>query len=84
MKCLLTGGAGFIGSRLIQILISKGYECLVADNLSVGLPIPVKPPFVFEKLDIRDREGLTAAMVSFRPEAVVHGLVCLDRRDIKS
>ena len=38
MKCLLTGGAGFIGSHLLDALLAEGHEVLVLDNLSTGRP----------------------------------------------
>ena len=36
MKCLVTGGAGFIGSNLVELLLSEGHEVKVVDNLSSG------------------------------------------------
>ena len=36
MKCVVTGGAGFIGSNLVDRLISEGHEVLILDNLSTG------------------------------------------------
>lgn len=37
-KCLVTGGAGFIGSNLVDELINKGHEVIVLDNFSTGTP----------------------------------------------
>ena len=36
MKCLVTGGAGFIGSNLVDRLVNLGYQVVVLDNLSTG------------------------------------------------
>lgn len=60
MKVLITGGAGFIGSHLSDLLISKGHEVLVIDNLDGGwlknlVNVKSNPLFTFKKVDIRDR-----------------------------
>jgi len=36
MKVLITGGAGFIGSHIVDFLIKKNYEVVIIDNLSTG------------------------------------------------
>ena len=36
MKVLVTGGAGFIGSHVVDLLIENGYEAVIVDNLSTG------------------------------------------------
>lgn len=54
MKTLVTGGAGFIGSHLVDKLIEKGYEVLVIDNLSTGKKGNLNPKANFKKLDICD------------------------------
>ena len=36
MKCLVTGGAGFIGSNLVDELIKRGDEVIIVDNMSTG------------------------------------------------
>lgn len=52
MKCLVTGGAGFIGSNLVDRLIGDGHSVIVIDNLSTGRRSNVNPAAKFYKLDI--------------------------------
>jgi len=53
---LVTGGAGFIGSHLVDKLIEQGNEVLVIDNLSSGKKENINPKAEFHKIDIRDPE----------------------------
>ena len=59
MKCLVTGGAGFIGSNLVDKLVSLGHKVVVLDNLSTGqlsnLNL-VKNKIKFIKIDISDNK----------------------------
>ena len=57
-KTLVTGGAGFIGSHLVDALIEKGHEVLVIDNLSAGKKEHLNPKAQFYQLDIRDFEKI--------------------------
>lgn len=52
-KVIVTGGAGFIGSHLVDALISKGFEVHIIDNLSGGKKENINPKAVFHKADIR-------------------------------
>ena len=52
MKCLVTGGAGFIGSNLVDKLIEEGHEVIIVDNLSTGKEENINPKATFEKIDI--------------------------------
>ena len=59
MKTLVTGGAGFIGSHLSELLIAKGHEVLAVDNLASGRLENLKgvvshPRFTFAQADIRE------------------------------
>jgi UDP-glucose 4-epimerase len=53
-KCLVTGGAGFIGSHLVDALIARGEEVLVIDNLSTGKKEYLNPEAKFFEVDLRD------------------------------
>ena len=66
MKCLVTGGAGFIGSHLVELLISSGHDVTALDNLSSGSfknlsSVDMNPKFIFCKADIRDMQALKPA-----------------------
>ena len=52
---LVTGGAGFIGSHLVNKLIEKGHKVIVIDNLSSGRKENLNPKVKFYKIDVRDK-----------------------------
>ena len=55
MRCLVTGGAGFIGSHLVRALLHKGYEVRVLDNYSTGKPGNIEAlPVEMIEGDVRD------------------------------
>jgi len=72
MRVLVTGGAGFIGSHVVERLLGRGDEVAVLDNLSTGRRENLAPSVRFYLTDLRDREGTLAALRDFRPEAVSH------------
>lgn len=55
-KIMVTGGAGFIGSHIVDLLIDKGYEVIVVDNLSGGRKDNINKQAVFYRMDINDLE----------------------------
>ncbi len=62
MKALVTGGAGFIGSNVVQLLLERGAEVTVLDNLSTGYRSNVPTDYVrFIEGDILDRQRLEQA-----------------------
>lgn len=56
MRALVTGGAGFIGSSLVDILIAEDYEVVVVDDLSTGKKQNLNQKARFYSMDLRDKE----------------------------
>ena len=56
MRVLVTGGAGFIGSNLVQTLVRAQHDVFVVDDLSTGSPDNIDPRPAFQKLDILSPE----------------------------
>jgi nucleoside-diphosphate-sugar epimerase len=73
---LVTGGAGYVGSGLLRVLLSEGYRVVAVDQLSFGgeplLHIWGHPHFRFYKCDICDYPRLDQILESERPDAVIH------------
>lgn len=57
-KIIVTGGAGFIGSHIVDALVEEGYEVHIVDNMSNGREENINPKATFHKVDIGDRESL--------------------------
>ncbi len=57
-KIIVTGGAGFIGSHLADVLIEKGHQVLVIDNLSTGKKENINPKAAFFEKDIRELDKI--------------------------
>ncbi|MBM7563081.1 NAD-dependent epimerase/dehydratase family protein [Paenibacillus sacheonensis] len=71
MKAVVTGGAGFIGSRLVDALIGHGAEVHVLDNLSTGNRGRLHAQAVLHQADIRDPEA-KAILAGIQPDTLFH------------
>lgn len=71
MRTLVTGGAGFIGSHVVDRLLADGHHVNVVDNLSTGRPEFVNVKAVIHSRDIRSAQ-LDEVFAAAEPEAVVH------------
>lgn len=72
MKILVTGGAGFIGSHVVDNYIDAGHEVVVVDNLSTGSRENINPAAKLYEVDVRDRAAIWEVIESERPEVVNH------------
>ncbi|MBW2030702.1 MAG: NAD-dependent epimerase/dehydratase family protein [Deltaproteobacteria bacterium] len=71
MKIMVTGGAGFIGSNVVDGYIRQGHEVVVLDNLSTGKKENLNPGARFYEVDIRSKD-LGSVMAKERPEILNH------------
>lgn len=79
MKVLVTGGAGFIASHVVDTLIEHGDQVVVVDDLSTGRRSNLNPAATFYQLDIRDPK-LLEVFEAERPDFVDHHAAQMDVR----
>lgn len=78
MKLLVTGGAGFIGSAVVRLAISRGHEVVNVDALTYAAclgnlaSVADAPGYSFERADIRDRSALDYLLSAHGPDAIMH------------
>ncbi len=72
MRILVTGGAGFIGSHIVDRYLALGHEVAILDNFATGLRENANDKAVLYEADLTDHEAVTRALAEFRPEAINH------------
>jgi UDP-glucose 4-epimerase len=84
LDCLVTGGAGFIGSNLVDTLIARGDRVAVIDNLSTGkrenLEDALGRGAILHEADVRDAIEVARIFAEARPELVFHLAAQIDVR----
>src|ERR1700743_537697 len=84
MRTLVTGGAGFIGSNLVDALVARGDEVTVLDDLSTGRLVNLEGALAagarLAEVDIRDGAAVSADFAEARPQLVFHLAAQIDVR----
>jgi UDP-glucose 4-epimerase len=80
MKILVTGGAGFIGSHVVDRFVADGHSVVVLDNLVTGNRANLNPKAKFVELDIRDAKGVDALFAAEKFDVVDHHAAQMDVR----
>ncbi len=78
-KILVTGGAGFIGSHVVDLFVAQGYEVVIVDDLSTGRASNLNPAAKFYQLDIRSPQ-LREVFEAEKPDYVSHHAAQMDVR----
>lgn len=78
MNILVTGGAGFIGSNIVDELIKIGHTVSVVDNLSIENEKNINKYAIFYMCDIRNKEMLDLVFKIEKPEVVIHNAAQID------
>ena len=79
MNILVTGGAGFIGSNIVDAYISKGHNVIIVDNMSTGVKDYINPKAKFYELDVCDT-GISKVFEENKIDLINHHAAQIDLR----
>jgi UDP-glucose 4-epimerase len=80
LKIIVTGGAGFIGSNIVDALVEKKHSVVVIDNLYSGKKENVNKQSTFYKVDICDQKKVLEIFKQEKPQVVIHNAAQIDVR----
>ena len=80
MRVLVTGGAGFIGSHLADVLLARGDEVAIVDDMSAGRPGRVPEQALTHKVSVTEADVLAALVDDYRPALICHLAAQIDVR----
>jgi len=69
---LVSGGAGFIGSHIVDLLIKNNYKVVIIDDLSSGREENINKKARFHKVNITNQKGLSEVFQQEKPDYVCH------------
>jgi len=77
-KVLITGGAGYIGSHIAELLIKKKYEIFIIDNLSTGFKRLINKKAKFFKIDLKETKKIKNLILKNSIDSIIHLAALLD------
>ena len=80
---LVTGGAGYIGSHIIEILIKKKYKVVIVDNLTTGYKQFIQKKAKFYKFNISKTSRLKKIIINNKIDSVIHLAASINVTDSK-